>query len=133
VPLYVKGLFEAAVENVQISTKDIYTFYIKNFKLSHSVYMLFRKGFWKPKELKGFIFAKKNFSFSEKLTVFKPRELQSIKGNPKVSYIIPTMMRQDFTLNLLNDLEHQTYKPFEVIVVDATPENSRNEALYNPN
>src|SRR5690606_20960126 len=105
----------------------------KNFKLSHSVYMLFRKGFWKPKELKGFIFAKNNFSFSEKSTVLKPRELQSIKGNPKVSYIIPTMMRQNFTLNLLNDLEHQTYKPFEVIVVDATPEDSRNEALYNPN
>jgi glycosyltransferase involved in cell wall biosynthesis len=41
------------------------------------------------------------------------------------------MMRQDFTLNLLKDLENQTYKPSEVIVVDATPENARDESLYN--
>ena len=47
-----------------------------------------------------------------------------------MSYIIPTMMRQDFTLKLLNDLENQTYKPFEVIVVDATPENVRDISKY---
>lgn len=41
------------------------------------------------------------------------------------------MMRQEFTLNLLNDLENQTYKPYEVVVVDATPEDVRNETLYN--
>lgn len=132
VSLYVKGLFSEDVNGVQISTKDIYTFYIKNFKRSHSIYMLFRRGFWKPKELVSFLFAKNNFHFKQKSTFLKPRELKPLKGNPKVSYIIPTMMRQDFTLNLLNDLEHQTYRPFEVIVVDATPEDSRNESLYNP-
>ena len=41
-------------------------------------------------------------------------------------------MRQDFTLNLLSDLSKQTYLPTQVIVVDATPENSRDESLYNP-
>ncbi|MFI0430097.1 glycosyltransferase family 2 protein [Mariniflexile sp. HMF6888] len=133
VPLYVKGLFEDLIEDVQISTKDIYTFYIKNFKLSHSVYMLFRSGFWKPKDLKGFWFAKNKYRFKDKSVLLKPRELQPIKGTPKVSYIIPTMMRQDFTLNLLNDLENQTYKPFEVIVVDATPEAVRDSSLYHAN
>tara|TARA_R110000868_G_C10963746_1_gene768819 strand:+ start:4963 stop:6501 length:1539 start_codon:yes stop_codon:yes gene_type:complete len=133
VPLNVKGLFEDEVEKVIISTNDIYTFYKKNFKQSHSIYMLFRKGIWNLNELNAFRFAKRNFHFKDKKNVLAPRELQSIKGNPKVSYIIPTMMRQQFTLNLLNDLENQTYKPFEVIVVDATPEDSRDETLYNEN
>lgn len=130
--LNVKGLFDGHIEEVSISARDRYTFYIKNFKRSHSIYMLLRKGFWKPKELSSFWFAKNNYQFKHKNRVLKPRELQPIKGMPKVSYIIPTMMRQDFTLNLLNDLEHQTYKPFEVIVVDATPEDVRDESLYSP-
>jgi glycosyltransferase involved in cell wall biosynthesis len=131
IPLYIKGLFNEMTEKVTISTKDIYTFYIRNFKRSHSIYMLLRRGFWKPKELISFWFAKNNFHFKDKSVVLKPRELNEIKGSPTVSYIIPTMMRQDFTLNLLNDLEHQTYKPFEVIVVDATPNDKRDETLYN--
>jgi len=131
IPLYIKGLFEGINEEVNISTKDIYTFYIKNFKRSHSIYMLFRRGFYKFNDLHSFRYANRKFKFKDKTIVLKPRELQAIQGSPKVSYIIPTMMRQDFTLNLLNDLEHQTYKPFEVIVVDATPENARDESLYN--
>ena len=132
VPLYVKGLFEASQGEAKISTKDIYTFYIKNFKCAQSIYMLLRRGIWKPNELKSFLFAKNKFHFKDKSILLKPRELNEIEGGePKVSYIIPTMMRQDFTMNLLNDLERQTYKPFEVIVVDATPEEARDEFIYN--
>jgi len=130
VPLYVKDLFEAKVEKVTMSTNDIYTFYIKNFKLSHGIYMLVRRGIWNFKDLNSFRLAKRKFKFKNKKTILAPRKLQPIKGNPKVSYIIPTMMRQAFTLNLLHDLENQSYKPFEVIVVDATPENLRDETLY---
>ena len=43
-----------------------------------------------------FWFAKSKFQFKNKSIVLKPRELNPIKGTPKVSYIIPTMMRQDF-------------------------------------
>lgn len=131
IPLYIKGLFEGIIEEVHISTKDIYTFYIKNFKRSHSFYMLFRRGFYKFKEIHSFRSANHKFKFKEKSSVLKPRGLQPVQGTPKVSYIIPTMMRQEFTLNLLNDLEQQTYKPFEVVVVDATPEKVRDESLYN--
>lgn len=53
-----------------------------------------------------------------------------MEGRPTVSYIIPTMMRQDYTLQLLNDLSNQTYKPSQVIVVDATPAEQRDESLY---
>ena len=131
VPLYVKGLFEEKIEEVSISRKDIYTFYVKNFKYSHSIYMLLRQGIWKIKEFKGYRFARKKFQFKGKVKILKPRKLNKIEGKPKVSYIIPTMMRQEFTLNLLNDLEHQTYKPSQVVVVDATPEVTRDESLYD--
>ncbi|ALJ06743.1 family 2 glycosyl transferase [Pseudalgibacter alginicilyticus] len=131
VPLYVKGLFGANGEKIAVSINDVYTFYKKNFKYSHSIYMLFRRGMWNFKELKAFLRAKKNYQFKANKKVLKPRKLNPISGNPKVSYIIPTMMRQDFTINLLNDLENQTYKPFEVIVVDATPEDLRDELIYN--
>ena len=93
--------------------------------------MLLRSGLWKLNDINKFWNAKRKFQYKDKSIVLKPRELRAIKGTPKVSYIIPTMMRQDFTLNLLNDLEGQTYKPFEVIVVDATPENARDESLYD--
>jgi len=133
IPLYVKGLFPSdKKEEINISKRDVYSFYIKSFKASHSIYMLFRKGFWKPSEFSAYKYAKNKFSFKNKNTIVSPRKLSEIEGNPKVSYIIPTMMRQDFTLNLLNDLENQTYKPTEVIVVDATPEKSRDISLYNP-
>ena len=39
------------------------------------------------------------------------------------------MFRQDFTLQLLADLEKQTYAVAQVIIVDATPVNDRDEAL----
>lgn len=130
IPLYIKELFPTSIESVSISIKDIYTFYRKNFKSSHSIYMLMRRGVWKPKELISYRYAKKRFKFKSKEIQLAPRELNPIKGNPKVSYIIPTMLRQEFTLNLLNDLENQTYKPYEVVVVDATPEDKRDETIY---
>ncbi len=133
VPLYSKGLFPASEkEKIQISVKDRYVFYIKNFKIDHALFMLYRKGFWKLSEWKGFLYAKNNFKQEFDKSLFPPRKLHLIEGKPTVSYIIPTMLRQDFTLRLLDDLSKQTYSPTQVVVVDATPENVRNESLYNP-
>ncbi|HNP32558.1 MAG TPA: glycosyltransferase [Flavobacterium sp.] len=133
IPLYVKGLFESDVkEKITISAKDRYAFFIKNFKIDHAVFMIYREGFWKLKEWNAFFYAKKKYKKSDEKAIIKPRELKPIQGNPTVSYIIPTMMRQDYTLNLLNDLSQQNYKPTQVVIVDATPENQRNESLYNP-
>lgn len=131
IPMYRKGLFSISKkEKIQISVKDRYVFYRKNFKLDHSIFMLYRKGFWKIAEWNALFHAKNNFRKRGDLPIVTPRKLVDIQGNPKVSYIIPTMMRQDFTLNLLDDLKNQTYLPNQVIVVDATPEESRNESLY---
>lgn len=131
VPLYIKGLFGQKLhEEIKISTKDRYIFFKKNFKVDHSIFMLYRKGFWKWKEWNAFFYARRNFKQSLKKEVIAPRELLTIEGKPTVSYIIPTMMRQEFTLQLLHDLAVQTYSLSQVIVVDATPENARDEKLY---
>ena len=131
VPLYVKNLFEVTEKEILcFSPKDRYVFYKKNFKIDHSLFMLYRKGVWKISEWNAFFYAKNNFKQRQSLPVFPTKVLNEIKGTPKISYIIPTMMRQDFTLNLLSDLTKQTYLPSQVIVVDATPESSRDESLY---
>jgi len=132
VPLYIKGLFtEIATTELKISVKDRYIFFRKNFKKEHSLFMIYRKGIWNIKEWSAYFYAKKKCKFRTKSEIVKPRELKELEGNPKVSYIIPTMMRQDFTLNLLRDLASQTYIPTQVIVVDATPQEQRDESLYN--
>jgi glycosyltransferase involved in cell wall biosynthesis len=131
IPLYIKGLFtDTSSEKINISVKDRYVFFRKNFKMDHSIFMLYREGFSKWKEWNAFFYAKKNFKQSAEKPIVKPRELLSIEGNPSVSYIIPTMMRQDFTLQLLEDLAVQTYPISQVVIVDATPENARDEKLY---
>ena len=131
VPLYVKGLFEEAEkEAINITAKDRYTFFIKNFKLEHAIFMLYREGFWKWKEWQAFFYAKKYFRKTDSKATVKPRILNPIQGSPSVTYIIPTMMRQDYTLQLMNDLANQTYPPTQVVLVDATPENQRDESLY---
>lgn len=131
IPLYVRGLFNVdSKENIEITTKDRYTFFRKNFKINHSLYMAFRKGFWKLKEWNSFFYAKKNFKQTISRPIVQPRELKPIEGKPTVSYIIPTMMRQDFTLQLLDDLANQSYTVTQVVIVDATPENNGEGCLY---
>ncbi|MDI1256451.1 MAG: glycosyltransferase [Flavobacterium sp.] len=131
IPLYVKGLFASEVkENVVISATDRHIFYRKNFKNDHAIYMIYRLGIWNLKEWKAFRFAKKNFTQRMYNQIIPPRKLQEIQGDPSVSYIIPTMFRQDFTLQLLDDLSQQCFLPRQVIVVDATPESERDSLLY---
>lgn len=131
VPLYKKNLFISNHrEKILVSNKDRYTFFIKNFKKEHSLYMIYRLGFYKIAEWKAFLFAKNNFIQRDYNSNVPVRELKEISEIPTVSYIIPTMLRQDFTLQLLEDLSVQNVKPTQVIVVDATPESQRTEQIY---
>jgi glycosyltransferase involved in cell wall biosynthesis len=93
--------------------------------------MIYRQGFWKWKEWDAFFYAKNNFKKFIVKPIVKPGILKEIEGDPKVSYIIPTMLRQDYTLQLLTDLEQQSYSVNQVIIVDGTPEVFRDEGLYN--
>lgn len=133
VSLYVENLFEIdKIEKVEISVRDRYVFFIKNFKLDHALFMIYRQGFWKWKEWDAFFYAKNKFKKSATKPILKPKELKSIVGNLTVSYIIPTMFRQDYTLQLLADLVSQSYGVTQVVLVDATPVDDRDESLYNP-
>lgn len=133
IPLYVKGLYLAEpTVNVVFSSFDVQLFFRKNFKIDHAIYRNIRNGFWKINDWIALFKVVNKFKTRRNFTLIAPRKLKEIEGKPSVSYIIPTMLRQEFTLNLLNDLKHQTYLPTQVVVVDATPTDKRDESLYNP-
>lgn len=132
VTLYVRDLFPMAVpEKVIISQKERHLFFRKNYKASHAIFMIYRMGFWKISEWRAFLYAKKKYTKRSVNAIIPPRKLNAIQGNPAVSYIIPTMFRQEYTVQLLDDLSVQNYMPTQVIVIDATPIEERNESLYH--
>ncbi|MFK7000556.1 glycosyltransferase family 2 protein [Flavobacterium oreochromis] len=131
VPMYVKGLF--ALDNnlpLKINVVDRYRFFRKHFAKQHLYYMFFRKGIWYFTEWKGLLKSNNQNRCNEYVKI-APRQLNPIQGNPNVSYVLPTMLRQEFTLQLLHDLEQQTYPPSQVVVVDATPVEKRIQNIYN--
>ena len=131
VPLYVKNLFPVVEkEVVTVSQQDRHLFFRKNYKISHAIFMIYRLGFWKISEWVTLFTVSRAYQKSNTTARIPSRALLPIQGNPSVSYIIPTMFRQDYTLQLLDDLSNQHYKPAQVIVVDATPSSSRDEAAY---
>jgi glycosyltransferase involved in cell wall biosynthesis len=131
IPLYVSGLFVSnEIEKVIVSQRDRHLFFRKSYKTEHSIFMVYRLGFWKISEWKILIEVRKNYKKRDYNVIIPPRSLNQIQGNPVVSYIIPTMFRQEYTLQLLEDLAVQNCKPTQVIVVDATPESERDEKAY---
>ncbi len=132
VPLYVKGLFPATETAVPaIAVTDRYRFFLKSFKPAHAYYMLFRKGIYSLSEWSGLIQAKKNTRKRVYNRTIPVRKLTDTIPSTTVSYIIPTMMRQELVLNLLDDINVQTVLPTEVIIVDATPDSDL-EKVYFP-
>lgn len=130
VPLYVKGLFSQVDPSFnQIPIIDHYLFFRKKFKWEHAGYMLLRN-LLNPSHWFAYISARKYTSREQSLPFVTAKPLQPVQGKPTVSYIIPTMMRQHFTVQLLGDLAAQTYPPTQVIIVDATPEAERIPDIY---
>lgn len=128
IPLYVQGLFEPSEEKPQISAEDRYIFFLKNFKIRHTYYMFLRELRNDPlNEWKAYRASRKRNPVKNTFPVIPKRELLKIEGKHKVSVVIPTMNRQEFTLQLLEDLENQTYPIHEAIVVDATKPENRTE------
>lgn len=65
----------------------------------------------------------KRVSFSEtivKQNQYDEFESKLVSDNPKISVVIPTLNRYKYLKDVMLDLEKQTYKNFEVIVVDQT-------------
>ncbi|WP_299155687.1 glycosyltransferase [uncultured Christiangramia sp.] len=131
VPLFVDKLFPPVQENPVISDMDRYTFYLKNFKNRHSWYMCFREMLSGSfKEYSVFQNAKGRSLVKNHIKPLPARALEELAGEPSVDVVIPTMYRQEYTLQLLNDYKKQTYLPNRVIVIDATPKEDRSESIY---
>lgn len=131
VPLYVSGLFKNEANDILISSTDRYIFYKKNFKKEHAINMLLKRVLKNPsQEVNAFFKVQNKVLLVNNYPMVLPKGLNAIHGSPTVSVIIPTMHRQNYTLNLLRDYNSQKYPVNEVIVVDATPENDRDENLY---
>lgn len=134
VPMYCKGLFpEIPNHTHSISVSDKFQFFIHKFRWPHALYLLMRAGLFNPIWHLAFwkaLVANRR----DRIKGFNRfQQLNSVQGKPSVSYIIPTMMRQSMTLQLLHDLANQSYPPTEVIIVDATPEQDRSAGIYLQN
>src|SRR5690606_1705660 len=80
--------------------------------------------FWKTRNVRRQSHAEDHFSYPE----FINFESTLIKKQPFVSVVIPTLNRYEFLVNVFKDLEHQTYKNFEVVVVDQS--DNFDESIY---
>lgn len=112
----------------QIPVADEYRFIRKNYHKVWSLYVLgirlitFKNpfteisAFLKSKNVKRDDFSKQFINYSE----YQNFESSLVKENPLVSVIIPTLNRYEYLKDVFKDLENQTYKNFEVIVVDQT-------------
>lgn len=129
IPMYIKGLYPSLSDNkINFSKKDIYKFYFRNFKNHHAFYMLLRKGIFKISEINAYLKSKN--TVKRKDIIIPSRKLNPIIGKPTVSLVIPTMKRQEYAQILLEDHKNQTYLIKEAIIVDATPEEERDNIYY---
>ncbi len=121
-----KGIDAWAVTKLPI--EDEYRFFRKNFHKLWTFYVLgFRlltlhnpfkelQGFWTTRAVQRQSHAENHFRYPNYDT-FKSTLLER---EPFVSVIIPTLNRYEYLKEVFKDLEHQTYKNFEVIIVDQT-------------
>jgi len=111
---------------VTLPVQDEYRFIKKNFSSFWSFYVLcFRlitfhspfaevTGFWRARKVARIDHSKNQFQHHG----YKTFESPLIKSNPLVSIIIPTLNRYPYLEDVLRDISTQTYKNFEVTVVD---------------
>jgi len=115
-------------KKIKLPVQDEYRFVAKNYHKAWSLYVLiFRLLTFKNPilEISGYLKARsvKRDDFSKDFVVhheYEKFESNLIENNPFVSVIIPTLNRYEYLAAVFKDLENQTYKNFEVIVVDQT-------------
>lgn len=113
-------------QEIQLPVADEYRFIRKNYHKAWSLYILifrllilknpFREisGYFKSKSTKRENYSKNFIPYQE----YQSFQSELIKENPLVSVIIPTLNRYEYLSVVFKDLENQTYKNFEVVVVD---------------
>lgn len=115
-------------EKISFPVEDEYLFFRKNFHKAWVFYVLFfrlftfknpfveLRSFVRTRKVKRENYAKDYFQYPS----YDKFESQLLIRKPLVSVIIPTLNRYDYLKDVFKDLEQQTYKNFEVIVVDQT-------------
>lgn len=115
-------------KNNNFPMEDEYRFLRKNVHFAWVVYVLIIRiitlnnpfkeihGFTKTRKVKRFDYSKKILNNINYDSFQSPL----IKSNPLISVVIPTLNRYQYLKDVLIDLEKQTYKNFEVIIVDQT-------------
>ncbi|MDP4286252.1 MAG: glycosyltransferase family A protein, partial [Bacteroidota bacterium] len=105
---------------------DEYYFIRKYYKSFWSVYILLIRifslhnpfkefyAFYKTRKTKKVDLYKSIFSYKE----YANFQSSLLKANPLVSIIIPTLNRYIYLEDVLNDLENQDYRNFEIIIID---------------
>lgn len=112
----------------ELPIEDEYLFLRKNFHKAWVVYVLLIRilTFNNPiREITAFLKHKNVHREDYSKQIFEYSDYGSFKSglvdsNPLVSVVIPTLNRYQYLKDVLRDLENQTYKNFEVIVVDQT-------------
>jgi glycosyltransferase involved in cell wall biosynthesis len=115
-------------KNNKFPIEDEYRFLNKNFHKAWVFYVLLIRllTFHNPfKELKGFLKSRnvKRVDYSKNIlnnSSYEYFESSLVTSSPFISVVIPTLNRYDYLKDVLRDLENQTYKNFEVIIVDQT-------------
>lgn len=115
-------------ENVTLPIVDEYRFFRKNFHKAWVIYTLFVRlitlhnpfveisAFWKTRRVKRENYFQNHFKYKD----YENFESKLIASKPLISVVIPTLNRYEYLVAVFKDLENQTYKNFEVIVVDQT-------------
>ncbi len=112
----------------QFPIEDEYRFLRKNFHKAWVTYVLILRlvtfnnpfneliGFFKTRTVKRVDYAKEILNPAD----YESFESHLIQSQPFISVVIPTLNRYEYLKDVFKDLEKQTYKNFEVIVVDQT-------------
>jgi glycosyltransferase involved in cell wall biosynthesis len=115
-------------EETTIPIHDEYVFLRKNFHKAWVYYVFVIRiltfynpiqetlAFLKTKKIKRFDYSKKCKQYRE----YQEFDSKLLRQNPLISVVIPTLNRYEYLKDVLKDLEKQTYKNFEVIIVDQT-------------
>ena len=128
---FINKEYEAGVDiwqKVNLPIEDEYLFLRKNYHSAWVIYTLiirlftfhnpFKevKAFFKNTKVKREDYSTQVFEFQN----YKEFKSDLINENPLISVVIPTLNRYQYLKDVFKDLENQTYKNFEVIVVDQT-------------
>ena len=122
------GEDETYLFNNDIPIEDEYRFIRKYYNHLWSYYTLFLRILTLHNPFTEVVAFLKTMNVSRINVYNKPLEVLGwnnfnsllIESNPKVSVVIPTLNRYEYLKDVLEDLEKQDYKNFDVIIVDQT-------------